>query len=66
MTLFEVKKILQNRNYKKILKSQENEIMRYIPFAETFEEALYAIKNDILEKPICQYPGCNNKIYYKN
>ena len=65
MTLLEIKKILQNRNYKKILKSQENEIMRYIPFAETFEEALYAIKNDILEKPICQYPGCNNKIPHR-
>ena len=50
MTILEIKKILLNRNYRKILKSQENEIMRYIPFAETFEEALYAIKNDILEK----------------
>lgn len=44
MTLLEIKKILLNRNYRKILKSQENEIMQYIPFAETFEEALYAIK----------------------
>ena len=65
MNIDTIKAILKKRNHKKLLKPKEKEIMDLVPFAETFEEALFCIKNNIKEQPICPYPNCQEKIPHR-
>ena len=65
MTKKKIKNILKNRLFRKKIKGLEKEILSLVPFAETLEEALFCIKNDIEEKPVCQYQNCNNKIPHR-
>jgi len=65
MTVKEVKEILKKKKYKQILEPQKKLILEMVPFAETFEEALFCINNNIIEMPICHYPECTNKIPHR-
>lgn len=69
LTKNDILQILKNRQYLKKLKVYENEIISMVSFSETFEEAIFCIKNEIDYKPKCQYVGCSNDVpfrYYSN
>jgi len=57
--------VLNDKNFKKTLKPIELEILSFVPFAKTFDEALHCISNGIISPPICQYLDCMNIIPHR-
>ena len=58
----EIKEIAKKRNYKQLFKKHNitfDDIRTIVPFSESIEEAIFCIRNEIKEKPKCQYPSCD-------
>lgn len=69
MKIHEIVEILKNRNYRTLLQKNNIDVLSYVPFASTVEEAIHCLKNNITSKPMCEYNGCDQHKafrYYTN